>query len=70
MPIRRKAAEAGILQPSELDLLGRVFEQLKFDGQTQDARDVIASRIIANYTAGVTDEAELVSLSKQPLGRR
>ena len=69
MPIRRKAAEAGIFQPAELDMLGRVFEQLKLAGHTPEARDGIASRIIANYMAGVVDEAELVSLSKQPLGR-
>jgi len=69
MPIRRKAREAGILQPSELELLGRVFEQLKLDGQSPEAREAIASRIIANYMAGVADEAELVALSRQPLGR-
>ena len=27
------------------------------------------SRIIANYLAGITDEAELLALSRQPLGR-
>ena len=69
MPIRRKAAEAGIFNPSELALLGRVFEQLKLDKQSTDARDTLASRIIANYMAGMVDESELISLSKQPLGR-
>jgi hypothetical protein len=69
MPIRRKATEAGILQPPELKLLGRVFEQLKLDGQSPEAREALASRIIANYMAGVVDEAELVTLSRQPLGR-
>ena len=69
MPIRRKAADAGIFDESELALLGRVFEQLKLDNQPPDAREAIASRIIANYMAGITDEDELVSLSKQPLGR-
>lgn len=67
MPIRRKATEAGIFDPSELALLGRVFEQLKVNDH--HAREALASRIIANYMAGVTDEAELVSLSRQPLGR-
>lgn len=69
MPIRRKAAEAGILEPSELALLGRVFEQLRLDSQSTEARNALASRIIANYMAGVTHEAELISLSRQPLGR-
>jgi hypothetical protein len=69
MPIRRTAAESGVLRPPELDLLGRAFEQLKLGGQSQQARDAIASRIIANYMAGVRDEAELILLSRQPLGR-
>ena len=69
VPIRRKATEAGIFDPSELALLGRVFEQLKLNNQSTEARDALASRIIANYMAGVTDEQELVSLSRQPLGR-
>ncbi|KRB27223.1 hypothetical protein ASD99_27000 [Mesorhizobium sp. Root695] len=69
MPIRTKANEAGIFDPSELALLGRVFEQLKLQGQSPEARDAIASRIIANYMAGIKDEAELVLLSRQPLGR-
>ncbi|WP_109671860.1 hypothetical protein [Mesorhizobium loti] len=69
MPIRRKAVDAGILEPSELALLGRVFEQLKLDHQSADAQGRLASRIIANSMAGVVDEAELISLSRLPLGR-
>ena len=69
MPIRRKATEAGIFDPAEMALLGRVFEQLKLENQSPDERDAIASRIIGNYMAGVVDEDELVSLSRQPLGR-
>ncbi|ESY67555.1 MAG: hypothetical protein E5Y12_09435 [Mesorhizobium sp.] len=69
MPIRRKATEVGIFDASEIALLGRVFDRLRLDGQSADARDAIASRIIANYMAGVVDEDELASLSKQPLGR-
>lgn len=69
MPIRRKATDAGIFNPAELALLGRVFEQLKLNEQSSDAREALASRIIATYMAGVVDETELISLSKQPLGR-
>ncbi|TPM94951.1 hypothetical protein [Mesorhizobium sp. B2-1-3A] len=69
MPIRTRANEAGIFDPAELALLARVFEQLRLDNQSPDARDAIASRIIANYMAGIRDEAELLSLSRQPLGR-
>ncbi|TIW62962.1 MAG: hypothetical protein E5V48_02550 [Mesorhizobium sp.] len=69
MPIRHKAEEAGIFEPDELALLRRVFDQLNADEQSPHAREAIASRIIANYMAGIKDEAELASLSKQPLGR-
>lgn len=68
MPIRHKAHEAGSFDPSEVELLGRVFDQLKAGFLTED-RDALASRIIANYMAGIKDEAELVALSKQALGR-
>lgn len=68
MPIRRKAVDAGIFEPAELALLGRVFEQLKLAHQSADAQDRLASRIIANYMAGVVDEAELSALSRKPLG--
>ena len=69
MPIRKKATEAGVFDPSELALLGRVFERLSLDNKSPEARDAIASRIIANYMAGIKDEAELALLSKRPLGR-
>ncbi|AZO55673.1 MULTISPECIES: hypothetical protein [unclassified Mesorhizobium] len=69
MPIRTRANEAGIFDPSELALLARVFEQLRLDNQSTEARDAIASRIIGNYMAGIRDEAELLSLSRRPLGR-
>lgn len=69
MPLRRKAEEAGILKPAELDLLGRVFEQTSVPGETEQAREGRASRILAYYLAGISDEAELRTLAKQPLGR-
>lgn len=69
MAIRRKAEEAGIFDPSELALLARAFEHLKLESQSTGQREALASRIIANYMAGVIDEAELISLSRQPLGR-
>ncbi|WP_425463408.1 hypothetical protein [Mesorhizobium intechi] len=69
VPIRRKATEAGIFNATELALFGRVFDKLKLEHPSPDTLEMIASRIIANYMAGIKDEAELVSLSKQPLGR-
>lgn len=69
MPIRRKAVDAGISDSAELALLGRVFAQMKTANQSADSQSRLASRIIANYMAGVTDESELVSLSRRPLDR-
>lgn len=69
MAISRKAQEAGVFDSSELALLGRVFEQLKLESCSVGQSEALASRIIVNYMAGVIDEAELVSLSRQPLGR-
>jgi hypothetical protein len=69
MPIYRKAKETGAFNSDELALLGRVFDRLKFEGQSQEQREALASRIIANYQAGIRDEEELVSISRLPLGR-
>jgi hypothetical protein len=69
MPIHQRAEDAGIFDPAELALLARVYDRLRYDEQTADQRQVLASRIIANFMAGITDENELVSLSRLPLGR-
>ncbi|MHA6687724.1 hypothetical protein [Mesorhizobium sp. A556] len=70
MPMERKMQEAGaFFEPSEVALLQRVFNQVTVPGETNDQRENRASRIIANYMAGITTEDEMVSLSRQPLGR-
>jgi len=69
MPIHQIAENAGIFDPAKLALLARVYDRLRYDEQTADQRQVLASRIIANFMAGITDENELVSLSRLPLGR-
>ncbi|RWE80844.1 hypothetical protein [Mesorhizobium sp.] len=69
MPIRQKAREAGVFSSSEVALLGRVFDRLQVEGQSPQRREALASRILANYEAGITDEEELVTASKLPLGR-
>ncbi|MER8710280.1 hypothetical protein NKH49_33100 [Mesorhizobium sp. M1088] len=65
MPIRRTAERAGVFTPYEVALLGRVFDQLKVNAQSDDQREALAFRIIANYVAGVEDEDALV-LASQP----
>ena len=69
VPIHQRAKEAGIFDAAELALLTRVYDRLRYDEQTADQRQVLASRIIANFMAGIVDEEELVSLSRLPLGR-
>ena len=69
MPIRQRAKEAGIFNSSEVALLGRVFDKLKNEQQTPERQEALASRVIANYLAGMRDEAELLSASQLPLGR-
>ncbi|RWO78198.1 MAG: hypothetical protein EOQ95_31065 [Mesorhizobium sp.] len=69
MPIYRKAKEAGVFGASEVATLGRVFDRLKREGDSEHLREALASRILANYAAGITDEDELVLASKPPLGR-
>lgn len=69
VPIHRQAERAGVFRPPELALLGRVFDRLKVGAQSDNQREALASRIIANYMAGVRDEEGLLSASRQPLGR-
>lgn len=69
MPIHQRAREAGIFGPADVALLGRVFDKLKDEHQSSDRREALASRLIANYLAGIRNEEELVATSKLPLGR-
>ncbi|RTM10958.1 MAG: hypothetical protein EKK31_01195 [Hyphomicrobiales bacterium] len=55
--------------PEETALLARVYENGAIEGETDGQKEARASRIIANYMAGITDEAELIELSRRPLGR-
>lgn len=68
MAVRKRAVEAGIFNRAELELLAWVFDGSKYDGQTTEQREALASRMIANFMAGIVDEHELVSLSRLPLG--
>ena len=69
MPIETTAVEAGVISPAELVFLNRIFHNSLVQGETARQREARASRILAYYTAGITDEAELSTLAKQPLGR-
>lgn len=69
MPIHRKAHEMGVFSATEIALFRRVFDQSGLPGETKAEQEARASRIIANYMAGIDDEAELVTLSIKPLGR-
>ena len=67
--IRLRAAAEGILKPADIDLLARVYAASVLETHSELDREHLASRIIANYQTGITDEAELISLSRQALGR-
>ena len=69
MPLRSKAIEAGIFHSSDLDLLARVMEKTEVAGESEELRSARASRIISYFQMGLTDEDDLVTLAKQPLGR-
>lgn len=69
MPIHQKAKEAGIFSPSDIALLGRAFDKLKSEHQSPQRREALASRLMANYLAGIRDEDELLAASRLPLGR-
>ncbi|MBZ9674610.1 hypothetical protein [Mesorhizobium sp. ES1-1] len=67
--IHRKAREAGIVKPTEIGLLFRVFDRTQGFNETPTEQEARASRIIANYTAGIMDEQELIALSRQAVRR-
>lgn len=68
MPSPRAIEEAGfILEPAELEMLGRVFEMTGVAGEDEHARELRASRIIGYFLAGITSEEELCMWAKRPL---
>ncbi|TWG99873.1 hypothetical protein L598_001200000050 [Mesorhizobium sp. J18] len=69
MPYRQHAAEARIVHPDDLALLGRAFERSSAQDESDVEREARASRIISYFLAGVRGEDELVTLASQPLGR-
>lgn len=70
MPMRQRAKDAGIFEPTELDLLARVFHYLKYDGQTEDQPQALASRISPTSWQASSMKTSLFSLSRLPLGRQ
>ena len=69
MPVSRKAKELGTFSPEEVELFWRVFDAAKMPGESESEAEFRAARIIATYSAGITDENELTELSRKPLGR-
>lgn len=62
MPIRRRAAQAGAIQPADLEMLGRVFDATGQPGETESQREERASAILRLFEKGTADEAALISL--------
>jgi hypothetical protein len=69
MPFNRRAGELGAFGPEEIALFWRVFDATRPPDETDQDADHRASRIIANYSAGISDEKELIELSRKPFGR-
>lgn len=59
----------GAFRPSEVDLLARVLDKLNVKDMDEAKREALAQGVMANYMAGITDEDDLISLSRQPPGR-
>ncbi len=59
----------GAFRPSEVELLARVLDKLDVKQLDNAQREAVAQRVMANYMAGITDEADLILFSRQPLGR-
>lgn len=67
MPIRKMMQ--GTFAPDEVELLIRVFRAGAPAEESDDQKEHRASRIIAAYMTGISDERELLELSRKPLGR-
>lgn len=66
---------SGILRPSDLDVLQRVFdhfcEERRLTLKDRDQREQLAREVIYDFQNGITDEAALLhSLSKRYAARR
>lgn len=69
MPHEDARSRSGAFGPGQLQLLGRVLKRIGGDDLDDADRQAMAQRVMANYMAGFTDEDELITVSKQPLGR-
>lgn len=64
MPVRRRAAEAGIVRPEDLGMLGRVFDATAVPKEYEKDREARAAAILLYFDDGLNDEATLISLVK------
>jgi hypothetical protein len=68
MPLQKAIEQAGVvIDPDQLQLLGRVFDKTSMRGEDDHARETRASRILGYFLAGIEDETELCELAKRPL---
>ena len=59
VPIVKLLSNNGTLTPSQVDLVGRVFNRLSDNIADQREREALAARVVALYLSGVTDEDAL-----------
>lgn len=68
MPLRKAIEASGVMiDPDQLQLLGRVFDKTSIRGEDDHARETRASRILGYFLAGIDDETELCELARRPL---
>lgn len=65
MPIRRRAAEAGIVRAADLGMLGRVFDATAVPDENERDREARAAAILRYFEDGLNDEATLICLVKR-----
>lgn len=70
MPLQRKFEDGVVLSPEEVELLTKVFVATSVEGESDGERENRASRIIANYQLGISNEKELVDLSTISIASR
>ena len=69
MRMQQGREHKGTFGPAELVMFAKVLDRLDIREFGEFDRQAMAHRVIANYMAGITDEDELVELSRRPLGK-
>jgi hypothetical protein len=64
MPLNRRTEAVGIYGPRDVEFLRRVFDATAVSGESEEQRERRAELIVSYFTAGHTDEGQLIELVK------